>query len=265
MNYRAFIIATAFLSAKAIAQAPQPTPQDDPGPHQQASSILGNAALATNADPFLPPRIGLRTYKLSANIGKGWFDFYLHNNLPTFLPNAKDSLVAFSNEILNHLGGVANVAFGKLMYFGNGGDVLNRNIRGGMIDIRAGAKFIDPPTRNYAEFLVPTMQGSIDVHYLIPLSQGRISDKTKMKEQSVGNLSFRAYGTYQHIFRSEVYQEYFKTRKGNPAPVDLVTLSYEVSLFLSNAFYISYGQSFGNIMTIPDRTAIAFNYTAPIK
>lgn len=258
----AIIAAFACSSIHCFSQVVESNASDDKGQRIEESSILGNASLTTSANPLLPPRIGLRTYKLSANIANTFFDFYLHNNLPTFLPAAKDSVVAFSNEIINHLGGVLNIAFGKNAQIG---DAANDGVKGAHYDIRAGGKFIDPPTRSYADFLVPTFQTSMDLRYLIPLfsskSAGVAANAEKaVKSGAVGNLSFRVFGTYQKVFNEAVYHEYFKSRKGNPAPTDVLTASYEVSLFISDAFFISYGQSFANINTIPSRTMFAISY-----
>ncbi len=234
-------------------------------PGHRTSSILGKASLSTPAGPLLPPRIGLRTYKLSANVLNSWVDMYLHNSLPTFIPAAKDSVQQFGNELLNQVGGVLNVAVGKMGYFGNGRDSLNRDIKGGQIDLRAGMKLVDPQTRSYSEFVVPTFQTSIETKFLIPLASGKVTDKAQLRASQLGNLTFRIGGMYQKILNSRTYGEYFKSRKGNPASTDLMNITYEISLSITNAFFISFGQSFGNIATVPNRTMFSFSYTAPPK
>lgn len=260
-----FFLLCLCLSLGSYSQSPDTTSRTETSQQHATSSILGNASLSTPTGPLLPPRIGLRTYKLSANIINSWWDLYLHNNLPTFLPNAKDSVAAFGNEILNQLGGVLNISLSKVGYFGNGGDKLNRDIKGALIDFRFGAKLIDPPTRNYSEFLVPAFQTSLDFRYLIPLVESKNVNASDLRTNLLGNLSLRFYSTYQKIFNSETYGEYFKSRKGNPAATDIISMNYELNLFITNVFYLSFGQSFSNVSTIPDRTVFSFSYSAHLK
>lgn len=240
---------------------------DENGQQEGSSSILGNASLSTPAAPFMPPRIALRTYKLTANIAGGWWDFYFLNNVPTFTVKAQDTVSAFSNEILNQIGGVLNVSLSKIGFFANGHDDVNKDVKGGQIDFRAGAKLVDPPTRSYDQFIVPTFQTSLDVRYLIPLSKGKVQDKAELKKNMVGNLSFRVYGTYQRIFNSDAYRDYFFiTPKGNIlVEPNIFTYNYEINLFITNAIYISFGQSFSNIYQIKNRTIFSLSYSAPSK
>lgn len=233
---------------------------DSTGQKKEVSSFLGQAGFNINPDPFMPPRINLKTYKLSAQIGRGWWDFYLLNSVPTFNINETDSLHLFGTELLNQTGGIFNVALSKAGYFANGKDSVNKDIRGGQIDFRAGTKLIDPPTRKYSEFLVPTFQTSLDIRYLIPLSASRVESQEDLRKKMMGNLSFRFYGTWQKIFANDTYNAYFVSRKGNNPSDNIFAYGYEINLFITNELFISFGQTFSNLMTMPNRTVISLSY-----
>lgn len=257
-------IATIFIALICIscdAQIVESPLIDSTGQQQESSSFLGQAGVGVNPDPLMPPRLNLKTYKLSAEIANTWWDFYVLNTVPTFTVNEKDSIKSFSNEVLNQTGGVLNAALSKVGYFANGKDDLNKEIKGAQVDFRAGTKLLDPPTRKYDEFIVPTFQTSLDLRYLIPLSSSRVKNKEELRNKMIGNLSFRVYGTWQKIFANKTYDSYFISRKGNTPPNSITTYGYEMNLFLTNELFISFGQTFSNLSTMPNRTVISLSYT----
>jgi len=253
-----FITSFQFSTYAQVVETPL---TDSTGQQQETSSFLGQAGAGINPDPLMPPRLNLKTYKLSAEIAGGWWDFYLLNTVPTFNVNKKDSIKSFSNELLNQTGGILNAALSKVAYFANGKDDMNKDIRGAQLDFRAGTKLIDPPTRNYSEFIVPVLQTSLDLRYLIPLVSSKVKDKKELRNKMIGNLSFRLYGTWQKIFANKTYDNYFISRKGNAPPNSMVTYGYEINMFISNEIFISFGQTFSNLIVMPTRTIISLSYT----
>ena len=244
--------------AAQVVEAPE---TDSTGHLVSSSTVLGQAGAGINPDPLMPPRLNLKTYTLSAEIAGTWWDFYVLNTVPTFNINEKDSVKSFSNEVLNQTGGIFNVALSKVAYFANGNDDLNKDIRGAQLDFRAGSKLMDPPTRRYSEFVVPTFQTSLDLRYLIPLATSRVKSKEELRKRMIGNLSFRVYGTWQKIFANKTYNTYFVSRKGNDPPNSIATYGYEINLFITNELFLSFGQTFSNLVVMPTRTLISLSYT----
>ncbi len=256
-----YLILTLFITVAASAQVVETPDIDSTGQQQETSSFLRQAGAGINPDPLMPPRLNLKTYKLSAEIARTWWDFYVLNTVPTFNVNEDDSIKSFSNEVLNQTGGVLNVALSKVAYFANGKDDLNKDVRGAQLDFRAGTKLLDPPTRKYSEFIVPTFQTSLDLRYLIPLSASKVRNKEELKKKMIGNLSFRVYGTWQKIFASKTYNRYFISRKGNEPPTNITTYGYEINLFITNELFLSFGQTFSNLLVMPTRTMISISYS----
>lgn len=254
------ILSIILICIKCNAQIVEAPLTDSTGQQVEESSFLRQAGAGVNPDPLMPPRLNLKTYKLSAEIANTWWDFYVLNTVPTFTINEEDSIKSFSNEVLNQTGGILNVALSKVGYFANGKDDANKDIRGAQVDFRAGSKLMDPPTHKYSEFIVPTFQTSLDLRYLIPLSFSKIKDKTELRKKMVGNLSFRLYGTWQKIFANKTYDNYFISRKGNAPPNSITTYGYEINLFITNEFFLSFGQTFSNLVVMPTRTLISLSY-----
>jgi len=105
-----YLILTLFITVAASAQVVETPDIDSTGQQQETSSFLRQAGAGINPDPLMPPRLNLKTYKLSAEIARTWWDFYVLNTVPTFNVNEDDSIKSFSNEVLNQTGGVLNVA-----------------------------------------------------------------------------------------------------------------------------------------------------------
>lgn len=254
-----------FIGSVGVAQIVELPIVDSTGHQQETSSFLGQAGMGVNPDPLMPPRLNVKTYKLSAEIANTWWDFYLLNTVPTFNINEEDSIRSFSNEVLNQTGGIFNASLSKVGYFANGKDDLNKDVKGAQVDFRAGTKLLDPPTRSYSEFLVPTFQTSLDLRYLIPLAGAKVKHRSDLKKEIIGNLSFRVYSTWQKIFANKTYDAYFISRKGNPPPNSILTYSYEINLFITNEFFISFGQTYSNLITMPNRTIISLSYSNSSK
>ena len=216
------------------------------------------------------PNVTLKTFKLSALIGKGTWDLYLYNTVPTLTISAQDSANALANDILNQLGGLFNVALSKTGYFANGGDFKNRDIKGGQLDFRLGGKVLDAHngltgTRGSIRNMVPILQSTLDFRYMIPLvdplkkRQGLVSD---IKKNMLGNLSFRVYGSVMQVLNSKVYDRYYSTREGVPPKLTLITGNAEFNLFISNQFYISAGYTVSNQQeTLPNRSFFSISYS----
>ena len=220
-----------------------------------ATAGASNPSIDNNSS-IQPPRVAVKTYKLDANIGGTWWEFNFFNNLPTFTIKGEDSIRVLASELLNQTGGILNASLGKIGYFANGSDHTKREIKGGQFALRAGTKLLDPPNKkSYSEFLIPVLQASFDIKYLVPLTKEKSLDKV------FGNLSFRVYVTGMKMFRSKIYDDYFKSERGNVTPSGIYTINYEINLYVSNSIFISFGQSFANYSeTIPKRTVFNISY-----
>jgi hypothetical protein len=229
---------------------------------RSASTILDQASASFTGTS---PQVTLKTYKLKALIGRGYWDLYLFNTLPTFTIAKEDSIQALSDDLLNQLGGLLNVSLSRVGHFGYGGNELNRDIKGGVMDIRTGVKMLDSRTRekNSKDFVVPVFQSTFDLRYLIPLVKPENSknDQADLHNFSIGNLSFRVYGTFMQILNTEVYDQFFTSERGVPPRHSLFTGSGEVNLFISNQIFISAGYTISNQETMPSRSFFSISYT----
>lgn len=204
-------------------------------------TILDQASASfTGTSPYLT----LKTYKLKGLVGKGTVDLYLFNSVPAFSIKRTDSLNVLAEDVLNQLGGLLNFSLSKVGYFGNGGDQINKDIKGGQVDFRLGGKALDSRNRDFdANFIVPVFQSTFDVRYLIPLvaPQTKKQSSDNLKKAISGNLSFRVYGGFMQIFNTTIYDQYYTDVRGNPPTHSLFTGGAEINLFISNQFYISGG------------------------
>lgn len=224
-------------------------------------SILDQASASfTGTSPF----ITLKTYKLKGLIGKGHWDLYLFNTVPTFSIKRQDSLQVFAEDILNQLGGLLNFSMSKVGYFASNKDKSNRDIKGGKIDFRFGGKLLDSHNREAdSKFIVPVFQSTFDVTYLIPLLAPEAEEKEgkELKKSIKGNLSFRLYGGFMQIFNTTIYDQYYSSDRGVPPTHSVLTGSGEINLFISNQFYLSAGYTISNQRTLPNRPFFSISYT----
>lgn len=219
---------------------------------QASASFAGNA-----------PNVTLKTYKLNALIGKGTWDMYIYNTLPTLTVERTDSLQAFSDDLLNQLGGLLNFSLSRQAYFANGGDAINKDIKGGIFNFRLGSKVLDSRTRAPGEdIFIPVLQSSLDLQYRIPLvDPKKESRSTKdLKQFAVGNLSFRFYGTFMRVLNEGLYNKYYTSERGIPPRKTLLTGNMEVNLFITNAVFISAGYTISNEANIPERAFFSVSY-----
>ena len=213
------------------------------------------------------PNITLKTYKLSALIGKGTWDLYLYNSVPAYSIDRSDSITNLGGDILNQLGGLMNVSLSKTGYFANGENKTYKDIKGGQIDFRMGGKLLDSQNRLGAdkyEFMVPVLQSTIDVRYLIPLVNPLERKKnlnTDLRKGLMGNLSFRVYGGVMQVLNKKVYNRMFEDERGNaPKRATLFTGNVEFNLFLTDQFFISAGYSMSNEQRVPNRSFFSISY-----
>ena len=210
------------------------------------------------------PQVTLKTYKLKALIGQGYWDLYLFNTLPTLSIGRADSALALSDDIMNQLSGLMNVSLSRMAYFANGGDDINREIKGGILDFRSGIKMLDSYTREVDDsFFLPIFQSTFDMRYMIPLvSPGsRQQNDVNLRNFAIGNLSFRIYGSFMQILNGKLYDEYFTNERGVAPKHSLFTGNAEVNLFISNQIFISAGYALSNQSTLPSRTFFSVSYT----
>ena len=242
------------------------TPQEIDTTKTFSSGELLNQGSIGIPTPYTAPRVTLKTYRLTAMIGKSPWDLYFFNTVPTFTINRADSVKVFANDLLNQIGGLLNVSLSKVGYFAYGGDQNDKDVRGAQLDFRAGAKLLDSQTRETnSGFIIPIIQSTLDLRYLIPLVRKADSNaKSGIKSRMVGNLSFRLYGTFMQVLNKDSYYDIMKTHRGNAPAYTVWTGSYEINFFITNQIYLSYVQSFTNDFAIPNRTNFYISYSAPI-
>ena len=229
------------------------------------SSVLDQASLGYAGTS---PNVTLKTYKLSALIGKSNWDLYVYNSVSAFTVAAQDSATALGHDILNQLGGLLNVSLSKMGYFANGRDKSIRDVKGGQIDFRLGGKMLDAYNRNAFEggivkSMVPLLQSTVDVRYLIPLvnPMERGKQNFNVKQSMLGNLSFRVYGSFMQVLNGEIFDRYYTTKRGLPPKHSFFTGNVEVNLFITDQFYISAGYSMSNQQeALPNRSFFSISY-----
>jgi hypothetical protein len=198
------------------------------------------------------PKITLNSYRFSALIGKGYWDFYLFNSVPTLATVEADSERYVRNDLVKQLGGLLNLSVSKVGYFAYGGDPTVKEIKGAQVDFRLGGKAIDVANRRKGtSFLIPILQTTLDFRYLIPLIDNKDRRKkgettTNLREKMIGNLSFRFLGSYMQVLNGEVYEKYYTSRRGVPASKSIFTGTIEMFFYITDQIYINAGYSFTN-------------------
>lgn len=207
------------------------------------------------------PKINLKTYNFKAYIGKTDLDFYLFNSVPAVIPDPDSAAQKryISNDVLQPVGGLLNIALGKVAYFGYGSDSDLKYVKGAQMDVRIGGKLIEAPytTKKTGNRYFPAFQSSVDLRYLIPLVSPSKEDQdweTDIKDRMVGNLSFRFQGSLIQFFpnsgNTDPYSRYFLIyEKGNKKIYPKSTLfaaNAEMFFYITNKVYISAGYFFSN-------------------
>lgn len=198
------------------------------------------------------PKITLNSYRFSALIGKGYWDFYLFNSVPTLATIDADSERYVRNDLVKQLGGLLNLSVSKVGYFAYGGDPSVKEIKGAQVDFRIGGKAIDVANRRKGNsFLIPIAQSTLDFRYLIPLINNKDRKKkgettTNLRENMIGNLSFRFLGSIMQVLNQSVYGQYYTSRRGVPASPTIFTGTIEMFFYITDQIYINAGYSFTN-------------------
>jgi len=225
------------------------------------------------------PKINLKTYNFKAYIGKTDLDFYLFNSVPTLIPgitDTSDQKRYVANDVLQQVGGLLNVALGKVAYFGYGDDPDLRYIKGAQMDVRVGGKLMETPflREEVDSKFFPAFQASADLRYLIPLvekTKGKDKVAVNLREQMVGNLSFRLQGSLIRFFpktdangaRTDVYSRYFIAYEDNRVVYPKTTLfagNAEMFFYITNKIYISAGYFFSNDPLIDNYPFFSISY-----
>lgn len=248
--YFAFIM--VFVSLVVNAQTTDtiiPTSSND----KQAPAAFSQFSLGAGVGSGTStPKITLNSYRFSALIGKGYWDFYLFNSVPTLATVEADSERYVRNDLVKQLGGLLNLSVSKVGYFAYGGDPSVKEIKGAQIDFRVGGKAIDVANRRKGNsFLIPIVQSTLDLRYLIPLINNKDRKKkgettSNLRENMIGNLSFRFLGSIMQVLNQEVYGQYYTNRRGVPASPTIFTGTIEMFFYITDQIYINAGYSFTN-------------------
>jgi len=272
MNFKITLAVLVFIFP-LILSAQQLQHSEDTGYTDKPAEVLNQFALGSGTDGGFTPKATVKTYKLSAAIGQGYWDFYLFNSLPAIPPVEGDSVTTqenrrayVRNDLVRQLGGLMNISLSKVGFFGYGGDEEVREIKGAQIDFRMGAKAVDAFNRRKGEsFLIPIFQSTLDLRYLIPLvmytkSSKKGDNKVNLKDRMVGNLSFRACGAFMQVLSSDVYDHTFISKKGVPASPTIWTGTFETFFYISDQIYINVGFAMTNQSQIPNTPFFSIAY-----
>jgi hypothetical protein len=226
-----------------------PTSSNDKEPPAAFSQFSLGAGVGGGSST---PKITLNSYRFSALIGKGYWDFYLFNSVPTLATIEADSERYVRNDLVKQLGGLLNLSVSKVGYFAYGGDPSVKEIKGAQVDFRVGGKAIDVANRRKGtSFLIPIVQSTLDLRYLIPLIDNKDRKKkgettVNLKEKMIGNLSFRFLGSFMQVLNGDVYEKYYTSRRGVPASRTIFTGTVEMFFYITDQIYINAGYSFTN-------------------
>jgi hypothetical protein len=225
-----------------------PTASNDKEPPAAFSQFSLGAGVGSGSST---PKVTLNSYRFSALIAKGYWDFYLFNSVPTLATPEVDSERYVRGDLVRQLGGLLNMSVSKVGYFAYGGDPSVRDVKGAQVDFRLGGKAIDVANRRKGNtFLIPILQSTLDLRYLIPLIDNKDRKKkgetVNLKEKMIGNLSFRFLGSVMQVLNQEVYGQYYTSRRGVPASPTIFTGTLEMYFYITDQIYINAGYSFTN-------------------
>jgi hypothetical protein len=245
------LLIISILSLKIQAQVVETNQVDTTTSKIKQTSKFLNAASFVFANTA--PSANLKTYKLTAYIGNSPFNFYLYNTIPLYVSKQSDSTRALSNDLLTPNGGLISASLAKTAYFANGGDIMNKDIKGAQLDFRIGAKLMDKQFKkdenSISNYFIPSLQSTLDLRYLIPLVFVNGATKGEALRNNIsGNLSFRFFGTFQQILNEKQFNKAFKTPRGNVPPSQVITGNFEANLFITNEIFLSAGYSYSNLI-----------------
>lgn len=253
---------------------------------QETSSEAFNLISAGYAGAGAAPKVNLKTYNFTAQIGKQDFDFYLFNSVPTIVPKLKPQIASIdddkevvnpakrylANDILQQMGGLLNLSIGKVAFFAYGQNPELKYSRGFQTDFRIGGKMLEAPFENKSEFF-PALHSFLDLRYLIPLFDPKLEAGGLAREETmVGNLSFRVVLGVQKFFTGDddPYTRFFTNYIPNPNIVGgtlavlpqsvLLSGNFETFFYLSNKIYISAGYYYSNDPQIDSYPYFSISY-----
>jgi hypothetical protein len=267
-KYNIILLLLIFISNNSIAQETNVQDNTQPkvsAPVKSPTELLDQFSMGTavgqNANSV--PKVGIKTYKFSALLGKSEWDFNLFNSVPTFSVNNKEGKDYMRNDLVRQMGGVVNVSLGKNGFFANGADSSLKDIKGARYEFRLGGKLLDALNEETSsrEF-VPVLQSSFDLSFMIPLfdNKSRTKKVARKRDESIGNLSFRFIGAAMYVSTTEAFNNYYSTRKG-VLPVPLVMAgTIDVFFYISNKVYINFGYTISNQETIQPIPYLSLSY-----
>jgi len=236
--YLIFISLVLTSSFNCLAQDDNTSPEDT---HPKSpSEVLSQFSLgsALGGESASVPKVGLKTYKFTALIGKAEWDFYLYNSVPVLSISAADSEKYFRNDLVSQLGGLLNVSLGRTGYFGNKDNPNMQDIKGVRYEFKAGGKAVDVlESESGYKSIVPVLQSTLDISYLIPLFKSAPRGET---------ISWN---------RDDMI-----SRRGNrPDPV-LFSGTFDLFFYITDQVYIKAGYTFTNQETIKAVPFLAISY-----
>ena len=269
MKRNTTLIALLLLCSTSFGQS-QIQHSEDTAATDKASEAFSQFALGTGFDGGITPKATVKTFKYSALIGKGYWDFYFFNSLPTVAPPSGDSVenqdarrTYVRNDLVRQVGGLVNVSLSKVGYFAYGGDEAAREIRGAQMDFRIGAKAVDVFNRRKEEsLLIPILQSTFELRYLIPLipPEKQKKESVPLSDRKVGGLHFRLLGAFMQVLNTDIYEKTFITKRGIPASPTVFAGTFETFFFISNKVYINVGYTFTNQEQIPNTPFFSISY-----
>jgi len=218
---------------------------------------------AVTDDAYSVPKVAIKTYRFSAGIGKGEWEFNLFNSVPAISINSADSEAYFRNDLVRQLGGIVNVSLGKVGYIGAGKNPGLEDVKGGRFEFKVGGKAVDVLSGESGNRkLVPVFQSSLDLQYMIPLFRPREKGETanRNRDDVVGNLSFRVIGAFLAVASTDVFDDYYSTRTGIPPDPKIMVATFDVSFFVTNELYINGGYSVTNQKEIKSVPFLSISY-----
>ena len=232
---------------------------------ESSNELLSQFSLgsAVGTDAYSVPKAAIKTYKFTALIGKGEWDFNLYNSVPALSINSADSEQYLRNDLVKQLGGVINVSLGRTGYFANGKNPDMEDIKGARFEFRLGAKALDVVVGESKDRqLIPVLQSTLDFRYMIPLFQyEKNADKsTRTADQAKGNLSFRAIGALMSVMNSEVFDDYYSNRKGIPPNPTFFAGNFEINFYITNQLFINLGYALASEETIEPLPYFGISY-----
>ena len=269
MKRNTLLLLLVVFYGKGFGQS-QISHSEDTTQTEKATEVFNQFALGSGFDGGITPKATVKTFKYSALIGKGYWDFYFFNSLPTIAPAEGDSVenaearrTYVRNDLVKQVGGLLNVSLSKVGYFAYGGEEEAKEVQGAQVDFRIGAKAVDVFNRRKDEsLLIPILQSTFELRYLIPLipPDKQKNETLKISDRKVGGLHFRVLGAFMQVLNTEIYEKTFITKRGVPASPTVFAGTFETFFFISNKVYINVGYTFTNQEQIPNTPFFSISY-----